>query len=115
MTPPESNVSELPLVSDRVPYSRPNYHVLGSLLLLPGALKATSNRGLQPAMDHLIENEGKPVPDLSSVTSAASSRPPQGGGDPMDEDDDLEALRAVYGKDGGGSNLDQTEAEAKVR
>ena len=74
-----------------------------------GALKATSNRGLQPAMDHLIANEGNPVPDLSSV-SATPTRPPAGG-DPMDEDEDLEALRAVYGT-GGPSN--QTEPEAKV-
>lgn len=31
------------------------------------ALRATNNRGLQPAMDHLLENEGKPVPDLSAA------------------------------------------------
>ena len=73
-----------------------------------GALKATSNRGLQPAMDHLVENEGKPVPDLSTVSS--STRPP-GGGDPMDEDEDLEALKAVYGTGGSGPD----DAEAKVR
>ncbi|KAI0367615.1 hypothetical protein BV20DRAFT_970399 [Pilatotrama ljubarskyi] len=65
------------------------------------ALKATGNRGLQPAMDFILENEGKPVPDLSSVTSssAASAPAPSGGDEPMDEDDeDLEALKAVYGK-----------------
>ncbi|KAI0358218.1 hypothetical protein OH77DRAFT_1421525 [Trametes cingulata] len=64
------------------------------------ALKATGNRGLQPAMDFILENEGKPVPDLSSVTSSSASAPaPSGGGEPMDEDDeDLEALKAVYGK-----------------
>ncbi|KAI0664489.1 ubiquitin-related domain-containing protein [Cubamyces menziesii] len=64
------------------------------------ALKATGNRGLQPAMDFILENEGKPVPDLSSVTSSSASAPaPSGAGDPMDEDDEeLEALKAVYGK-----------------
>ena len=63
-------------------------------------------------MDHLIENESKAVPDLSSVT--ATSTQPAGGGDPMDEDEDLEALRAVYGAGAGGSNPTQGEAEAKV-
>ena len=74
-----------------------------------GALKATSNRGLQPAMDHLVENEGNPVPDLSTVSSSTQ---PAGGGDPMDEDEDLEALRAVYGA---GAKSGDGEAEAKVR
>lgn len=51
-------------------------------------------------MDFLIENEGKPVPDLASVSSSGPSAASSGGGDePMDEDDeDLEALKAVYGK-----------------
>ncbi|KAI8996496.1 ubiquitin-related domain-containing protein [Trametes punicea] len=64
------------------------------------ALKATGNRGLQPAMDFILENEGKPVPDLSSVSSSsAGSAPVPSGGEPMDEDeDDIEALKAVYGK-----------------
>ncbi|KZT69290.1 hypothetical protein DAEQUDRAFT_726872 [Daedalea quercina L-15889] len=78
------------------------------------AVKATGGRGLQPAMDFLLENEGKPVPDLSSVPASSS-------GAPMDVDDDereeLEALQAAYGKaqvapatggDGGGE-----PAEAK--
>ncbi|KAF9646516.1 hypothetical protein BDM02DRAFT_3099702 [Thelephora ganbajun] len=77
------------------------------------ALKATNNRGLQPAMDHLLENEGNPVPDLSSVSSTATSTQPAGGEDPMDEDEDLEALRAIYGKGAGGSHSAQAEAEAK--
>ena len=80
-----------------------------------GALKATNNRGLQPAMDHLVENEGNPVPDLTTVSSTASSTRPPGGGDPMDEDEDLEALRAVYGTGASGSEPGQGEAEAKVR
>ncbi|KAI0730979.1 ubiquitin-related domain-containing protein [Earliella scabrosa] len=73
------------------------------------ALKATGNRGLQPAMDHLIENEGKPVPDLSSV-SASSGSAPSGGASPMDVDDeddeDLAALKAVYGKKAGAGGSD---------
>ncbi|KAI0766164.1 ubiquitin-related domain-containing protein [Trametes elegans] len=69
------------------------------------ALKATGNRGLQPAMDFILENEGKPMPDLSSVTSASSAPAPSGGGEPMEEDDeDLEALKAVYGKQAAGGS-----------
>ena len=66
-------------------------------------------------MDHLIENEGNPVPDLSSVSSTGTSTQPPGGGDPMDEDEDLEALRAVYGTSAGGSGPAQVDGEAKVR
>ena len=69
-----------------------------------GALKATGNRGLQPAMDHLVENEGKPIPDLSSVSASSTSAPSGGGPMDVDEDyEDLEALKAVYGKKAGGS------------
>jgi len=77
------------------------------------ALKATNNRGLQPAMDHLVENSENPVPDLSSVSSNTTSTRPAAGGDPMDEDEDIEALRAVYGDGTGGSGPGQSEAEAK--
>ena len=71
-----------------------------------GALSATGNRGLNAAVDHLSENEGKPIPDPSSVSSATVSAGPAGGGDPMQEDEDLGA---------GGFDLAQAEAEAKVR
>ena len=70
-------------------------------------------------MDHLVENEGKPVPDLSSVTATSSSAPSGGGAGPMDvdeEDEDLAALRAVYGKQegagGGGSSSGTGDAAA---
>ncbi|KAF7798704.1 hypothetical protein EIP86_009928 [Pleurotus ostreatoroseus] len=63
------------------------------------ALKATAGRGLQPAMDHLLENEGKPVPDLSSVSATATSSSNPAPADVDDED--LEALKAVYGHTGG--------------
>jgi len=68
------------------------------------ALSATGNRGLNAAVDHLSENEGKPIPDPSSVSSATASTGPAGGGDPMQEDEDLET---------GGFDLAQAEAEAK--
>ncbi|KAH7910069.1 ubiquitin-related domain-containing protein [Hygrophoropsis aurantiaca] len=57
------------------------------------ALKATGNRGLQPAMDHILEHEGQPVPDPSAVTAASGS-----SDRPMDvdeDDEDTEALRAL--------------------
>jgi len=76
------------------------------------ALKATGNRGLQPAMDFLIENDGKPVPDLSSVSTSSSSRP--AGDVPTDEDDeDAEALRAVYGAGAAGVAAAAADVEAK--
>lgn len=58
------------------------------------ALKATNNAGLQPAMDHILENDGKPVPDLTSVTntSAPATQANEDG-----DDEELEALRAQYG------------------
>ncbi|KAF8661293.1 hypothetical protein AX16_001392 [Volvariella volvacea WC 439] len=53
------------------------------------ALKATGNRGLQPAMDHILEHESDPVPDLGGV--AESSRPR----DSMDVDEDEEDAQAL--------------------
>ncbi|TCD67383.1 hypothetical protein EIP91_012418 [Steccherinum ochraceum] len=67
-------------------------------------------------MDFLLENEDKPVPDLSSVSE--SSRPSggaSGGGEPMDEDDDedVAALRAVYGGGAAGAAAAAADVEAK--
>ncbi|KAI0940721.1 hypothetical protein AcV7_003025 [Taiwanofungus camphoratus] len=65
------------------------------------ALKATGGRGLQPAMDHILANEGKQIPDLSSVSASAAPAADASGGEPMDEDDEeMQALQAVYGKTG---------------
>ncbi|KIY65701.1 hypothetical protein CYLTODRAFT_492106 [Cylindrobasidium torrendii FP15055 ss-10] len=58
------------------------------------ALKATGNRGLQPAMDHILENEGKPVPDLGAITESSSNA--------MDVDEDEETAMEL-----------STSAEAK--
>lgn len=99
----------------------PKYHICAGFacfintkikpLGIIGALKATSNRGLQPAMDHLLENQDKPIPDLTDVPSAATSA--GGPSNAVDEDDeDVEALKAVYGPAAGGSGQD---LEAKVR
>jgi hypothetical protein len=67
-----------------------------------GALKATGGKGLQPAMDHILANQGKPVPDSASI-----SAPPvalAAGGD-VDDDEDMKAAIA----------LSQEGEEAKVR
>jgi hypothetical protein len=82
--------------------------------LYVGALRATNNRGLQPAMDHILENEGKPIPDPSTAapTSASGS-----AGQPMDvdvdDDDDEDALRRLMGTKTGTTS--SAEAEPKVR
>lgn len=55
-------------------------------------MKATGNRGLQPAMDHILEHEGQPVPDLGAVSEKA------GRSEPMDvdeDDEDAEALKSL--------------------
>ncbi|GLB41615.1 putative dna-binding protein [Lyophyllum shimeji] len=57
------------------------------------ALRATGNRGLQPAMDHILEHDGQPVPDLGTVTESKA-----GGArtDAMDVDDeDADALQSL--------------------
>ncbi|PVF93923.1 hypothetical protein CPB86DRAFT_789590 [Serendipita vermifera] len=55
------------------------------------ALRATAGRGLQPAMDHILENEGKPVPDLSSTSANESST---ATGD-ADEDEDMKLAQSL--------------------
>ncbi|KAG9127920.1 hypothetical protein FRC07_007571 [Ceratobasidium sp. 392] len=64
------------------------------------ALKATNNAGLQPAMDHILENDGKPVPDLGSVAAAQPAAPAAGG----EDDEDLELLEARFGGAGDASS-----------
>lgn len=74
--------------------------------LVLGALKATGNRGLQPAMDHILEHEGQPIPDLGGVSEHASSS----AMDVDNEDEDTEALRSLGVAVGNGNAV-----EAKVR
>jgi len=56
------------------------------------ALKATGNRGLQPAMDHILENERQPIPDLGGLNERSSS---SGSMDVDDEDEDAQALKGL--------------------
>ncbi|KAG6870457.1 hypothetical protein C0992_013327, partial [Termitomyces sp. T32_za158] len=58
------------------------------------ALKATGNRGLQPAMDHILEHEDQPVPDLGVVSETSSERK-DGMDVDEDEDEDAEALKSL--------------------
>ncbi|KAJ3556468.1 hypothetical protein NP233_g11971 [Leucocoprinus birnbaumii] len=77
------------------------------------AIKATSGRGLQPAMDHIFENEGKPVPDPNAV---AESSNPSTAAQPMNEDDEdeLAALQSLGVKGAAAAAAaNATEAEAK--
>ncbi|KAF9466174.1 ubiquitin-related domain-containing protein [Collybia nuda] len=57
------------------------------------ALKSTGNRGLQPAMDHIIEHEGEPVPDLSAVAESAGGA--RRDAMDVDDDEDAEALKSL--------------------
>lgn len=62
---------------------------------LVGALKATGNRGLQPAMDHILENESQPVPSVENVSE--SSAPASSAMDVDEDEEDAEALRSLGG------------------
>ncbi|KDQ19455.1 hypothetical protein BOTBODRAFT_51854 [Botryobasidium botryosum FD-172 SS1] len=62
------------------------------------ALRATNHRGLQPALDHIVENEGKPIPDPSSGGNGSSGVAAAPGNDEDVDMDDEEALRAAMGK-----------------
>lgn len=67
-------------------------------------------------MDHILANEGKQIPDLSSVSASAAPAADASGGEPMDEDDEeMQALQAVYGKTGAaGQAAADADAGAKV-
>ena len=57
-------------------------------------------------MDHILEHEGQPIPDLGGVSEQASSS--SGPMDVDDEDEDTEALKSLGVVAG-------NAAEAKVR
>ena len=56
---------------------------------IPGALRATNNSGLQPAMDFILAHNEDPIPDPASVATATSSAQPRSG--PLGEDDEEDA------------------------
>lgn len=63
------------------------------------ALRATSNAGLQPALDFLIAHADDPIPD-STAQSGSSAAASGQTSVPTDEneDEDAEALQAALGK-----------------
>ncbi|KAH7890970.1 ubiquitin-related domain-containing protein [Phlebopus sp. FC_14] len=83
------------------------------------ALRATNHRGLQPAMDHLLEHEGQPVADANAPapTVAAGSRdqPMDVDVDVDDEDEDAEALRGLVRQQGGAGAGAGTGGEAEAK
>ncbi|KAG2345879.1 hypothetical protein BDR05DRAFT_879445 [Suillus weaverae] len=72
------------------------------------ALRATNNRGLQPAMDHILENEGKPVPNPSAAAptsvSGSAGQPMDVDVDVDDEDEDSDALRRLMATKAGATS-----------
>lgn len=82
LTLPVSNVSRLNIDASKSHF-------------LVGALKATGNRGLQPAMDHILENESKPVPSVGNVSE--SSAPASSAMDVDQDEEDAEALQSLGG------------------
>jgi UBX domain-containing protein 1/4 len=77
----------------------------------PGALRATNNKGLQPAMDFILEHNDDPIPDSTSGVATTSSAQPQSV--PMDEDEDEDAavLRAVHGLSPGAAGLTDSTSD----
>ncbi|KAF9525941.1 ubiquitin-related domain-containing protein [Crepidotus variabilis] len=72
------------------------------------ALKATGNRGLQPAMDHILAHESEIVPDLGGVSEQSGSR--SAAMDVDEDDEDAEALRGLV--KGAGTGVDDVEAKS---
>lgn len=62
------------------------------------ALHATKNRGLQPALDHVVENSERTIPDYKNETATAPSGS-KAGADEYDAEDQA-ALAAMYAKSG---------------
>jgi len=75
-----------------------------------GAIKASGGSGLQPAMDHIFENEGRPVPDLNAASETSEPLPSQ----TLDEED-LAALQNLGAEGTATATVNATQAEAKVR
>jgi UBX domain-containing protein 1/4 len=71
-------------------------------------------------MDFLIEKDGEPVPDLTTMSSSTAAASSASSHNDMDVDDeDAEALKAVYGQKGGidaqnAAAAADAAAEAKV-
>ncbi|KAF9233843.1 ubiquitin-related domain-containing protein [Melanogaster broomeanus] len=58
------------------------------------AIRVTSGRGLQPAMDHILEHGEEPVPDPGAASASASRDQPI---DVDEDDEDAAAIRELTG------------------
>lgn len=67
-------------------------------------------------MDHLIEHESDPIPDLTSATSSSAARAVNPSDLNEDDEEDAEAIQAIYGARGPavGAAPVAAEMEAKV-
>ena len=84
------------------------------LLTETGALRATSNAGLQPAMDFLLEHVDDPIPDPSAQSAPSQSAPSGGASIDEDDEEDAAALRAAFGSGGAAAAAAAMDVEAKV-
>lgn len=81
------------------------------------AIRETKGAGLQPALDFLVAHTDDPVPDPAAPSSTAASGSTNTGGDAMDveEDEETQALKEMYGKGAAGEAVSSGEQiEAKV-
>lgn len=74
-----------------------------------GALRATKNSGLQPAMDFILEHNDDPIPD------ASSSAQPQSEPIVIDDEDDAAAAAAAYGLQSGDASQASSGAVVEAR
>lgn len=61
-------------------------------------------------MDHLLENQDKPIPDMADVSAAASASGASAAVD-GDDENETEALKAVYGPAAGENGKQDVEAK----
>lgn len=65
------------------------------------ALHATQSRGLQPALDHVVEHSERPVPDYKAASTSTTNGTDAPGGSSHDYDaEDQAALADMYAKKG---------------
>lgn len=82
------------------------------------AIRQTKGAGLQPALDFLFAHADEPVPDPAAASSTDAGTTAGTGNDAMDveEDEETQALKEMYGKGAAGSSGEGAgeQVEAKV-
>jgi hypothetical protein len=79
-----------------------------------GALRATNNKGLQPAMDFILEHNDDPIPDATSGATATSSTQPHSEPTGDEDAEDAEVLRAAFGRSAASEAVSDAGVEARV-